>query len=140
MSLAAVFDKLGQSTMPAVAAKVFPDTMTIKSESASTIGTGGGRIKGTVSDYKTSVPCAYEPITARRDRPMAGDKLVTTQRYMVTLPTHQAGSRINLDPKIHRFIVNARTSPGTEPAKTFRIISVGDQSGVVFETVCEREG
>jgi hypothetical protein len=52
------------------------------------------------------------------------------------MATHKSGSRINLDPKAHRLVVAAR---GNEPAKTFRIISIGDDQGVVFEVICERE-
>lgn len=136
MSLAALANTLGQTVMPSVCAATMPDTMTIKAETASSIGAGGERIKGTASDYKTSVPCSYEPILQRRGRITAGDKAVSIQQYKMTMPTHHSG-RINLDPKTHRFIVNGR---GTEPAKTFRIIAVGDISGVVFEVVVEREG
>lgn len=112
--------------------------MTIKAESASTTGTGGGRIKGTASNAYTQVPVSYEPVkNTKGARVEAGTKSVSNQQYILTLPTHHNGSRINLDPKIHRLVVDAR---GNEPAKTFRIISVGDVKGVVFEVVCQREG
>lgn len=136
MSLAATFDKLGQSVIPKIGLAVFPDTMTIKAESASSQGAGGGRIKGTATDAYTSVPVSYEPTQAGK-RITSGDKPISGQQYTLTMPTHQSGSRINLDPKIHRLIVNSR---GNEPAKTFRIIAVGDISGVVFEVICEKEG
>lgn len=137
MSLAALANTLGQTVMPNVCAAVMTDTMTIKAESASSI-VDGARVKGTTTDYKTSVPCCYEPVRTRKSaREGAGEKSISQQQYLVTIPTHKSGSRINLDPKTHRFVVDAR---GNEPAKTFRIISVGDISGVVYEVVCTREG
>jgi len=138
--MAGVLNDLGQTILPSVFSSLnsagIVDTMTIKAESAASQGSGGGRIKGTATDYKTSVPVSYEP-TQRGGRINAGDKPVSSQQYTLTMPTHHGGSRIDLDPKIHRFVVNTR---GNEPAKTFRIISVGDVSGVVFEVICEREG
>lgn len=139
-ALAEVFNMLGQTVMPIVGAAAFPDTMTIKSESASTIGTGGERIKGTTTDAYTAVPVAYEP-TQIEKRVSAGDRPISSLQYTLTLPTHYTDEgtvkRINLDPKLHRLIVNAR---GNEPAKTFRILAIRDISGVVFEAVCEKEG
>jgi hypothetical protein len=115
MSLASTFNNLGQTTMPAVFSKVMPDTLTIKAESASS-NVDGGRVKGTVSDYKTSVPCCYEPVQQRKSqRDGAGDKSISQQQYKVTIPTYQSG-RITLNPQTMRFIVDAR---GVEPAKTF---------------------
>lgn len=138
--MAGVLNDLGQTILPNVFSSLnsagLVDTMTIKAESASSQGTGGGRIKGTATDAYTSVPVSYEPTQAGK-RITSGDKPISSQQYTLTMPTHQSGSRINLDPKIHRLIVNSR---GNEPAKTFRIIAVGDISGVVFEVICEREG
>lgn len=139
--MAGVLNDLGQTILPSVFSSLnsagLVDTMTIKSESASSTDTGGGRVKGTASDAYTSVPVSYEPAQSSNTRIMSGDKSISIQQYALTFPTHQSGSRINLDPKIHRLIVNAR---GNEPAKTFRIIAIKDVSGVVFEAICEREG
>lgn len=139
--MAGVLNDLGQTILPSVFSSLnsagLVDTMTIKAETAATIGTGGERIKGTASDAYTSVPVSYEPAQSSNTRVTAGDKSVSTQQYLLTFPTHQSGSRINIDPKTHRLIVNTR---GNEPAKTFRIIAIKDVSGVVFEAVCEREG
>ena len=136
MSLANAFNTLGQTVMPRVGAAAFPDTMTIKAD-APTIGTGGGRIKGTATDAYTNVPVTYAP-TAVEKRIFQADRPINTLQYTLTMPTHtSAGARINIDAESHRLIVNAR---GTEPAKTFRIIAVGDISGVIFEVICEKEG
>ncbi len=138
--MAGVLNDLGQTILPSVFSSLnsagLVDTMTIKAETASSVDSGGGRVKGTASDAYTSVPVSYEPAQKSSSRVTVGDKSISTQQYILTMPTHQSGSRINLDPKSHRLIVNAR---GNEPAKTFRIISIGDVSGVVFEVVCERE-
>lgn len=138
MSLAQVFNQLGQTVMPAVGAAVFADTLTVKADAPST-DSGGGRIKGSATDAYTNVPCAYEPTTkSQRFQESAGDKAISTQEYLVTIPTHSsAGTRYNLNPTIHRLVVNAR---GNEPVKTFRIITIRDDAGVVFECVCQREG
>ncbi len=138
MNLASVFNTLGQTVIPDIASKVFPDTMTIKAEGNATTGTGGGRIKGTATDYLTGVPVAYEATGSNdKSQMLAGDKAISTQQYILTFATHKSGSRINLDPKVHRLVVDAR---GNEPAKAFRIITIKDSMGVVFEAVCEREG
>lgn len=135
-----VLNDLGQTIIPQVFSSLnsagLVDTMTIKSESSTSTDSGGGRIKGTASDAYTGVPVAYEP--ARTDkRIIGGDKAISSMQYVLTFPTHQSGTRINIDPKIHRFVVNAR---GNEPAKTFRIIAIRDDVGVAFEAICEREG
>jgi hypothetical protein len=122
--------------MPKVLAAVLPDTCTITAETTSA-GSGGGRIKTATSNAYTSVPCAYEPIQKFGWQKDQGDKIVSTQIYKVTMPTHTAaGTRINLDPKTHRIVVAAR---GTEPAKTFRIQNVGDDMGVVYVVIAARE-
>lgn len=137
MSTAAIFNKLGQTLIPNALAIALPDTCTITAETTSA-GTGGGRIKTGTSNAYSSIPCAYEPLGGARFD--SADKLVSTNAYKVTLPTHYSNSgtptRINLDPKTHKIVVGAR---GNEPAKTFRIISIADDLGVVFEVVCQKE-
>lgn len=139
MSIASAFSQLGQTVMPTVMAAAFPDTCTITAETT-TAGTGGGVIKSGTSNAYTSIPCAYEPIQKFGWQKDQGDQIVSTQIYMVTIPTHYSNAgtptRINLDPKTHRIVVAAR---GNEPAKTFRIQNVGDQMGVVFEIIAARE-
>lgn len=134
MSLGPVFDKLGQRVMPQVATKVFADTMDIV-RSKNRQGLGGGRIKGTSTDY-VNIPVAVKPYNRIGSHQVRGEKPIALQQYMLTFPTHNEGDRINLDPKSHRLTVNQR---GNEPVKVFRIESVRDNSGVIFECVCERE-
>lgn len=131
--MAGIFNLLGQSVIPQIGAAVFPDTMTIVARTPGQDSNGDPTI--TVSNAYTSVPCVYEP-KASQSRRDAGGKLVAEKEYTMTLPVYQNGSRINLDPKIHHFVVNAR---GLEPAKTFINILPGDESGVVYEVSCEKE-
>ena len=137
MSTAAIFNQLGQSVMPQALAFALPDTMTIKAVNQVTDG-AGGYTQGTPTDAYTAIPCAYEPKGGARFN--SADQLMSVNLYTVTLPTHynNAGTmtRINLNPTIHRFVVNVR---GNEPTKTFRIISVADDLGAIFEATCERE-
>lgn len=132
MSIANAFNQLGQTVMPAVGAAVFPDTMTVISETA-TQGTGGGIIKGTTNLY-SNVPVAYKPLQVERQL-TSGDKLLSIQQYEVTFPTHKSGSRINVTPNM-KLSVNAR---GNEPVKVFRIVALGDKQGVVWKATCEKE-
>lgn len=135
MSLAAVFDKLGQSVMPSVGAAVFPDLMNITGETT-VAGTGGGVVKSAAEPLWEDVPVAYEPMQTE-NRLTSGDKLLSVQQYMVTFPTHTADAiRIDIDPKAHKLVVLER---GNEPEKIFRIVALREQSGVVFEAVCNKE-
>ena len=134
MSLSSTFNTLGQSVMPRICAATMPDTCTIQGTTETSDSGGGYYVASSDNDY-TSVPCSYEPITGTRFD--SAGKLLSTELYRVTLPTHtSAGTRINLDPKEHRIVVTAR---GNEPAKTFRIVSIADVSGVVFEVTAEKE-
>lgn len=135
MSLAGVFNKLGQTVIPKIGVSVFPDTCRITGETTA-VGSGGGRVKSVVTESYFDVPCTYEP-TQVENRLTSADKLISLQQYIVTLPTHDAsGTRIDLDPKVHKIVVNER---GNEPEKTFKIVALRDVSGVVFEAVCEKE-
>lgn len=135
MSLDSTFNLLGQTVIPNIAASVFPDTMNILGASM-TAGPMGGRVQTATTTVYASVPVTYEPITRPDSRGTENDKMLSVKRYMLTFATHLNGSRINIDPKVHRLSVIAR---GNEPAKVFRIMSIGDHSGVCFEAECERE-
>jgi hypothetical protein len=135
MSLDTTFNTLGQTVIPNIAAAVFPDTMNILGATVSA-GPSGGRVKSATTTVYASVPVAYEPITQQDSRGTENDKMLSVKRYMLTFATHLSGSRINIDPKVHRLSVIAR---GNEPVKVFRIISVSDQMGVCFEAECEKE-
>jgi hypothetical protein len=133
----AVFDNLGQVLMPDALAFCLPDLCTIQALNPTSDG-AGGYTYGTPTSAYTSIPCAYEPLSGARFD--TNGKLLSTNAYRVTIPTHynNAGTptRINLDPTIHRIVVATR---GNEPAKTFRISAIADDLGVVFEVLCERE-
>lgn len=131
---ASIFNELGQTIMPSVLATVLPDLCTIQALNPSSDGAGGYTYGAPTNAY-TSVPCAYEPLSGARFD--VNGKLLSTNAYRVTLPTHSsAGTRINLDPTVHQILVAAR---GNEPAKTFRISAIADDLGVVFEVLTERE-
>lgn len=129
-----ILNDLGQDILPDVAEIVFPDTCSIQTNTVSKSSTGGN-VKGAVSNYKTSVPCSYAP--AKKDwREEQAGKPRSVNEYIVKIPTHLSGSRIDFDITAHRIVTDTR---GNEPAKTFRPIAVRDISGVIFEIVCEKE-
>lgn len=134
---ASIFNDLGQTIIPSVLSKVLPDLCTIQATAPTTDG-AGGFTQGTPTNAYTGVPCGYEPLSGTRLD--ANGKLLSVNAYQVTLPTHydNAGTptRINLDPTVHRIVTTAR---GNEPSKTFRIVSIADDMGVVFEVLTERE-
>ena len=134
-----VFNKLGQSILPKVFGKLngvgLTDLMDIKGETTSA-GTGGGRIRSAETTAYANVPVVYEPM-GDSYRVQQSDQLVSSQTYLLKFPTHNAsGVRYNIDPRRHRLVVQARPSPGTEPAKTFRIIAIRDVMGNIFEAEC----
>lgn len=134
MAMSDVFNTLGQTVMPRVAAAAFPDTMTVYGETLTT-DSGGGHRKTQTTVY-SSVPVAYEPNRNDRRR-IEGDRQLSANEYVLTFPTHSAaGTRYNIDPIAHRLVVNAR---GNEPAKTFRIIAAPDLSGAMYEIICVKE-
>jgi hypothetical protein len=135
--MAGLLDDLGQSIIPSIFSSLnsagLVDTMTVKGETVSA-GTGGGQVKSAAPDIYTNVPVTYRPLSPNRYT--VGDKLISVGEYELEFPTHQNGTRINIDPKAHRLVVNAR---GNEPAKTFRIVGSPDDSGVVYICRGERE-
>ena len=137
MSLSATFNTLGQTIIPNVFAAVMPDTCTITANNPVTDG-AGGFTQSTPTNAYTGIPCAYEPASGARID--ANGKLLSVNAYKVTLPTHyklaDVPTRINLNPTVHRIVTAAR---GNEPVKTFRIVSIADDMGVVFEVLAERE-
>lgn len=136
MSTAAQFNLLAD-VMGGALAKAFPDTLTVKQRTYTTSASGETIQSGTTDAY-TSVPCVAEPIQKFGWKKDQGDKITATQMYTVTIPCKtSAGAYIALDPDKHTLVFNAR---GSNPAKTFRIVSVGDSSGVVFEIVASIEG
>lgn len=112
------------------------DTMTIKRDPAVTQDTGGGVVKGTVTNAYTSVPCAIEPVERERtSRQVVGDQMKPAGRYTVTFPTHTSGgTRIAVNAKTDRFVVDTRT--GHPDARTFRMLGVPRDTGVNYEADC----
>lgn len=133
MSTAAEFNELAQVDIPELLAEVFPDTLSVTTQTLASDSGGGTYVSASTNAY-TGIPCTYEPLSGARFD--SAGKLLSAETYKVTMPTHNAGARINLNPTTHRLVVDAR---GNEPAKTFRILNIGDDSGVVFEVTCSRE-
>jgi hypothetical protein len=131
------YNDLGQEYFPYLADRMFSDLLTITAETPVSDGGGGFSSSATTNAY-TNIPCAYEPLSGSRFD--TNGKLLSVNAYRVTIPTHydNAGTmtRINLNPATHRLVVASR---GNEPAKVFRIVSVGDEMGIVFEVTCEKE-
>lgn len=119
-----------------MAARVFPDVMQIEKATVAA-GAGGGQIKtGTTIEWP-DVPCSYAPMSRNDRRYIVGDQSTPGEQYLMTFPVYTPDEeRIEFDSKIHRLRVDER---GDEPEKVFRVISLRDNSGVVFETVCVRE-
>lgn len=129
--------ELGKVHFPYVFSQIFADTCTIVSVAPTSDG-AGGYTQGTPTNSYTNIPVEYKPAGgAKYD---TNGKLISIKAYTVTIPTHydNAGTptRINIDPTIHRIVTNTR---GNELAKTFRIMSVGDEIGIEFVLTCEKE-
>lgn len=140
--MAKVFDKLGQSVLPKVFSKLsgvgLTDLMTVQGETTSA-GTGGGRVKSATTAVYANVPVVFAPKESGF-KAIEGEQGVSRQVYTLKFPSHAAnGTRYNIDPKSHRLIVQARTDGGDEPQKTFRILSIRDLQGNLFEADCVKE-
>jgi hypothetical protein len=135
----ATLNSLGQIKVPSVFAKVqakgLCDLMDIVGETKAQ-GTGGGQVKSAANAVYQNVPVTYEPSRQSSQRVQTGEKSVSVQEYYLTFPVYHNGSRINIDPKLHRLKVLAR---GNEPVKIFRIEAIRDNSGVNYEAVCTKE-
>jgi hypothetical protein len=137
MSLAGMFNILGQTVIPQIAAAAFADTCSIMVET-STAGTGGGRIK-TLEEANAAwvgIPCRYAPIQKFGWQKEVAESAVGTQKYLVILPMYHNGVRVSLTSN-HKIKVAAR---GEEPVKTFKIDQPpGDVQGVNWEVVATKE-
>lgn len=137
MSYADAMTRLGKVTYPYIFSKVFADTCSIVAVAPTSDG-AGGYTQGTPTTVYSNIRCDYKPAGgARYD---SNGKLISVKTYIVTLPTHYdvAGTPtlIALDPTIHRIVTNVR---GNITAKTFRIMSVGDEIGLEYVLTCEKE-
>lgn len=127
---------LGKVHFPYIFSQTFPDTMTITAANESQ-GADGGIVAGSVTNAYTNVPCSYQPRKTSKGRRTVGESLLSMGDYTVELATHtSAGTKIALDPKVHRFVVNARD---LQPVKSFRIESVGDDEGLSYICYCTKE-
>ncbi len=161
-----VFNKLGQSVLPKVFAALensgLVETMTVYTEVLSSDSGGGMRktsspvvaendalvyggdsllysgdqiTTGSGGFTYSDIPVAYKAGTGTKI--LEGEKTVSAVTYLLTFPTHSAaGLRYDIDPISHRLVVSSR---GSEPSKTFRILSVADRNGVVYDALCVKE-
>jgi len=137
MSLASMFNLLGQTIVPQIAATVFPDTLDVMVET-SIAGTGGGRIKTleAANPAWTGIPCRYAPIQKFGWQKEQAEQAVGTQKYLVICPMYHNGVRVSLASN-HKLRVAAR---GLEPVKTFKIDQPpGDVQGVNWEVVATKD-
>lgn len=134
MSLAKVFDKLGESIVPKIASKVFPDSMYVMRDSLTSDGAGGqinaGQEEAPNGDL---IPCTYEPIGGNKS--VVGDKITSKMQYAITFPTNQFDYLLEITAN-DRVKVVAR---GNQLDKIFKVISIANESGVVNEAICELE-
>ena len=140
--MANVLNQLGQKILPTVFGKLsgvgLTDLMDVRAEVA-TQGTGGGRIKTDSETVYCNVPVIFEP-KETGTRFQQGDKLTSIQEYRLKFPSHNShGSRYAIDPTKHRLVVKARRVDGDEPSKVFRILSIKDLQGNLYEAVVVRE-
>ena len=92
----------------------------------------------------TALPVDYAavPVNVRAaksgDRLMSGERVLETGAYVLTFQVIGAdgSTRINLDPAKHRLVVRARDA---EPEKEYRIETVAEISGALWEAVCTKE-
>jgi hypothetical protein len=135
-----VFNQLAQTIIPMVAATAFPDTVNVVVTTPA-VDTGGGRIKSGTTTLVSNVPCRYEPIQKFGWEKETAERIVTTQKYLLDMPTFHSGTRIDLDPNHHKLVVNARLNGATTvvPAITFTIDSIGNRSGVAYQIVVTKE-
>jgi len=134
MSLAKVFDKLGEQIVPKIAAKVFPDSMYVMRDVLTSDG-GGGQINAGQDDVANGdlIPCTYSPLGGVKVT--QGDRITSKMQYAFTFPTNQFTYLLDVTTN-DRLKVMAR---GNQPDKIFKVIVIGNESGVINEAVCELE-
>lgn len=135
MSLAKVFDKLGEKVVPKIAGKVFPDTMLIERDVISSDGAGGQiRTRGK-DETDEPIPCTYKPREQIGYKTERGDRVVSVAEYVVTFATHYLGQPVDIKPS-YRLRVQER---GGNPELLFRIVDLKRFSGVKWDAVCQLE-
>jgi hypothetical protein len=128
-----VLDELAETIIPEVAEIVFPDTCFIKRQTETK--DAKGVIERTWEDLNViAIPCTYEPKTRSRKDDGTG-QWTSLMEYYLTMPTNYDESLIELEVD-DRIEVQAR---GNQPVKTFKVIAVKNDSGVVNEVICNLE-
>lgn len=133
MSSAALMNN-SAARVAALAAHQYPDTMNITAVATISDGAGGQIPNGRTNIY-TGVPVDYRP-DVRGAKFDANGQLISVALYFLTFPPYLNGSRMVIDPVAHRLDVQAQ---GSEPEKTFRIVTIEDESGVVLRARCKKE-
>lgn len=131
--LGEILDELGETIIPEVAAIVFPDTCFI-SRATETKDTGGALKATWVNVNGTAIPCVYEPKSSNFKNEIGG-KIIALADYAVTLPSNQSQTLVDIRTD-DRIVVIAR---GNQLAKTFKILGIKNDSGVVLEAACKLE-
>jgi hypothetical protein len=140
--MAHVFNELSQKILPKVFGKLsgvgLTDLMDVVGQ-VTTAGTGGGRIKTKTETVYCGIPVIFD--AGGGSKAVQRDQLTSETGYMVKFPSHnENGTRYAINPETHRLRVKSRTFPGDEPAKVFRIISLKDMQGNLYEAMVIREG
>lgn len=106
----------------------FPDLCTIRNAQPPTSGPTGGKVKGSTALH-SSVPCLYSPL--RGSERQTGEGSNAFADYRILMPAEVNGARITVAAK-HQIVVAAR---GNQPARTFEVVNVLNESGVYL--ACE---
>ena len=133
MSLAEVFNELGQDIIPSITAEVFPDTMDILGETTSK-GSWGGNVKSAATEVYSDVPVTWKKHRGK-NQVVVGDKPIAYGNYLLEFPVYHNGARINLTAG-HKLKVLAR---GLEPEKIFSIVEIFDNQGVTWQVEAKKE-
>lgn len=132
--LAEIFDSLGTEIIPDIASIVFPDTMDIIREVTAPDG-GGGKRKATTKIVNLDpIPCVYMPRNVRGLKGIDGDAIVSHTAYVVKFQTTEQGELLDVH-IADRLRVYER---GINPEKTFRVLSLPNKAGVIYEADCEQ--
>lgn len=122
-----------------VAPKAFPFTCAIKTNASLSKDASMATIEGAQTNAYTSVPCDYKRIRGAGNLAELADKDFSETIFELTIPVLQSDgtTRYDLDAETHTQIVVDAQSP--EPSKTFRVLSMSDNAGVVWKIICTRE-
>ena len=132
-----VLNDLGQTVLPnvftALVGAGLGETANIKRET-STKDSGGNTIATFANQYTDVL---IPPIRSRASgfKIETGGKIQSVASYEITLPSNHASALLDVKPN-DRIEVEAR---GTEPARTYKVQTIGNKAGVVRIAVCTLE-